>query len=59
MRDAGKVSGNVGLVHRGQVNDADVDVWRLAAKPHRLGTIRHGYSIKFQRNKALGQLEGT
>jgi len=37
----------VGLVNRGQVNDANIYIWRL------------GCSIKFRRNKALGQLEGT
>ena len=38
---------------------AGVYLWRLPGEPRKTETIRHYYSVKFPRNKALGQAEGT
>jgi len=38
---------------------AGVYLWRLAGEPRKTETIRHYYSVKFPRDKALGQAEGT
>lgn len=37
---------------------AGVYLWRLAGEPRKTETIRHYYSVKFPRNKALAQVEG-
>ena len=37
---------------------AGVYLWRLAGEPRKTETIRHYYSVKFPRNKALAQNEG-
>jgi hypothetical protein len=38
---------------------AGVYLWRLAGEPRKTETIRHYYSVKFPRNKALAQVEGS
>ena len=38
---------------------AGVYLWRLAGEPRKTETIRHYYSVKFPRNKALAQAEGS